>query len=192
MIITRSVPVASLTKTSRAVMMIEPAGPSQTVSPVLGEIHKIVSEWELAQLAKVRPLIFGFNGQTTIKDCLKMLEKKVAEYDIIKKFTMGAKHFVKHMQFIKWPDHATPASAEYFIEFVCNVRKSYLPGPLIVHCRAGVGRTGVFPCLDVVFYGERQVTHMRQQRRGVIQTKEQYSFCYKVVLEVLQKLFTLG
>ncbi|XP_058527750.1 tyrosine-protein phosphatase non-receptor type 20 isoform X9 [Ochotona princeps] len=105
------------------------------------------------------------------------------------------------MQFIKWPDHGTPASAEYFIKFVRYVRKSHLTGPLVVHCSAGVGRTGVFLCLDVVFCAIEKnysfsisniVAQMREQRYGMIQTKEQYSFCYEVVLEVLQKLFTLG
>ncbi|ELR52893.1 Tyrosine-protein phosphatase non-receptor type 20, partial [Bos mutus] len=71
-------------------------------------------------------------------------------FQVVKKST-GASHFVKHLQFTNWPDHGTPASAEGFIKYVRYVRKSHLTGPVVVHCSAGVGRTGVFLCVDVVF-----------------------------------------
>uniref|UniRef100_A0A667HKB1 Protein tyrosine phosphatase non-receptor type 20 n=1 Tax=Lynx canadensis TaxID=61383 RepID=A0A667HKB1_LYNCA len=104
----------------------ELAGPSQTVPPQLHGIQ-IVSERELAQLAHVRPLIFSFHEQLTIKDCFNVLEKKVAEFEILQEFMFNIKNIV---------------------------------------------------------------AQMREQRYGMIQTKEQYCFCYKVVLEVLQKILT--
>ncbi|XP_055209020.1 tyrosine-protein phosphatase non-receptor type 20 isoform X12 [Gorilla gorilla gorilla] len=64
----------------------EAAGPSQTLSPLLSDTRKIVSEGELDQLAQIRPLIFNFHEQTAIKDCLKILEKKTAAYDIMQEF----------------------------------------------------------------------------------------------------------
>ncbi|XP_034518726.1 tyrosine-protein phosphatase non-receptor type 20 isoform X6 [Ailuropoda melanoleuca] len=112
----------------------------------------------------------------------------------------GSSHIVKHLQFTSWPDHGTPASVDGFIKYVRYVRKSHLTGPILVHCSAGVGRTGVFLCVDVVFCAIEKnfpfnikniVTQMREQRYGMIQTKEQYFFCYKVVLQVLKKLLTL-
>uniref|UniRef100_A0ABI7WF18 Protein tyrosine phosphatase non-receptor type 20 n=1 Tax=Felis catus TaxID=9685 RepID=A0ABI7WF18_FELCA len=176
----------------------ELAGPSQTVPPQLHGIQ-IVSERELAQLAHVRPLIFSFREQLTIKDCFNVLEKKVAEFEILQEFMTGTSHFIKHLQFTNWPDHGTPAPVDGFIKYVRYVRKSHLTGPVLVHCSAGVGRTGVFLCVDVVFCAIEKnfpfnikniVAQMREQRSGMIQTKEQYCFCYKVVLEVLQKILT--
>uniref|UniRef100_A0A673SPH7 Protein tyrosine phosphatase non-receptor type 20 n=1 Tax=Suricata suricatta TaxID=37032 RepID=A0A673SPH7_SURSU len=176
----------------------ELAGPSQPVPPQI-HVMQIVSEGELAQLAHVRPLVFNFHEQSTIKDCFKVLEKKVAEYEILQEFMTGTSHFVKHLQFINWPDHGTPASVDGFIKYVRYVRKSHLTGPVLVHCSAGVGRTGVFMCVDVVFCAIEKnfpfnikniVSQMREQRYGMVQTKEQYCFCYKVVLEVLKKLLT--
>ncbi|XP_074203830.1 tyrosine-protein phosphatase non-receptor type 20 isoform X2 [Camelus bactrianus] len=120
-------------------------------------------------------------------------------FQVVRKST-GTSHFVKHLQFTSWPDHGIPASAEGFIKYVRYVRKSHLTGPVLVHCSAGVGRTGVFLCMDVVFHAiERNfpfnimniVGQMREQRCGMIQTKEQYIFCYKIVHEVLHKLLTL-
>ncbi|XP_028734189.1 tyrosine-protein phosphatase non-receptor type 20 isoform X3 [Peromyscus leucopus] len=116
-------------------------------------------------------------------------------------FHTGMSHCVKHLQFTKWPDHGTPVSADFFIKYVRYVRKSHITGPLIVHCSAGVGRTGVLICVDVVFCAIEKnysfnilniVTQMRKQRQGMIQTKEQYHFCYEVVVEVLQNLLTLS
>ncbi|KAG3264993.1 protein tyrosine phosphatase, non-receptor type 20 [Ictidomys tridecemlineatus] len=92
----------------------------------------------------------------------------------------GTSHSVKHLQFTNWPDHGTPTSADDFIKYVRYVRKSHLTGPIVVHCSAGVGRTGVFICVDAVFCAieknfsfsfENIVTQMREQRSGMIQTK---------------------
>ncbi|XP_021555955.1 tyrosine-protein phosphatase non-receptor type 20 isoform X2 [Mirounga angustirostris] len=49
----------------------------------------------------------------------------------------------------------------------------------------------IFHVVKKSFNIKNIVTQMREQRYGMIQTKEQYFFCYKVVLEVLQKLLTL-
>nr|XP_010338879.1 tyrosine-protein phosphatase non-receptor type 20 isoform X2 [Saimiri boliviensis boliviensis]XP_010338880.1 tyrosine-protein phosphatase non-receptor type 20 isoform X2 [Saimiri boliviensis boliviensis] len=120
-------------------------------------------------------------------------------FQVVEKST-GTIHSVKQLQFTKWPDHGTPASADSFIAYVRYARKSHLTGPMIVHCSAGIGRTGVFLCADVVFCAIVKncsfnimdiVAQMREQRSGMVQTKEQYHFCYSIVLEVLRKLLTL-
>lgn len=64
---------------------------------------------------------------------------------------MDTSHLVKQLQFVNWLDHGTPASADDFIKFVPYVRKSHQTGPILAHCSAGIGRTGVLLCGDVVF-----------------------------------------
>ncbi|KAJ8418163.1 hypothetical protein AAFF_G00138720 [Aldrovandia affinis] len=120
---------------------------------------------------------------------IKMVEKKT-----------GHTHLVKHMKFPTWPDHGTPHSSEQLVRFIRYMRAAHARGPVIVHCSAGIGRAGVLICTDVILgLIERDlsinvsdiVKEMRLQRYGMIQTKEQYLFCYKVWLEVLQSILIL-
>ncbi|KAF4090352.1 hypothetical protein AMELA_G00050820 [Ameiurus melas] len=112
----------------------------------------------------------------------------------------GATHFVKHLKFTTWPDHSTPRSSKQLVHFIRYMRAVHLNGPITVHCSAGIGRAGVLICTDVILgLIERDLTinvseivkEMRLQRHGMIQTKEQYVFCYKVWLDVLQSISLL-
>ncbi|XP_043912687.1 tyrosine-protein phosphatase non-receptor type 13-like [Protopterus annectens] len=109
-------------------------------------------------------------------------------------------HYVKQLQFTTWPDHGTPTSSEHLVQFVHFMRKFHQSGPVVVHCSAGVGRTGVLICADVLlkiiendisFNIMEIVKSMRHQRYGMVQTKEQYKYCYKFALEVLHILQSL-
>ena len=60
---------------------------------------------------------------------------------------------VTHMHYTAWPDHGLPQNAMSLISFIGRVRKEHpvsLDQPLLVHCSAGVGRTGTFILLDRV------------------------------------------
>ncbi|XP_066549290.1 FERM and PDZ domain-containing protein 2 [Amia ocellicauda] len=120
---------------------------------------------------------------------IKMVEKET-----------GDTHLVKHLKFTTWPDHGTPRSSEHLVRFICYMRAVHKHGPVIVHCSAGIGRAGVLICSDVILSQIENdlsinvsdiVKEMRQQRYGMIQTKEQYLFCYRLWLEVLQSILLL-
>ena len=101
---------------------------------------------------------------------------------------------VKHFQFTAWPDHGVPDHPTPFLMFLRRVRSANPvdSGPIVVHCSAGVGRTGCYIVLDAMLerlrheksvdiYGH--VTCLRAQRNYMVQTEDQYTFCYDAVLE---------
>ncbi len=105
---------------------------------------------------------------------------------------------VRQFQFMDWPEQGVPKSGEGFIDFIGQVHKTKeqfgQEGPITVHCSAGVGRTGVFVALSLVL--ERMqyegvvdvfqtVRALRTQRPAMVQTEDQYQFCYRAALEYL-------
>ncbi|KAM5194051.1 tyrosine-protein phosphatase non-receptor type 13 isoform 2-T2 [Mantella aurantiaca] len=111
----------------------------------------------------------------------------------------GEKRHVAHLNFTAWPDHDTPTNPNQLLTFISYMRHIYRSGPIITHCSAGIGRSGTLICIDVLlgliskdleFSISELVRTMRLQRHGMIQTEEQYLFCYKVILYILKKLQT--
>uniref|UniRef100_A0A8D8LSC0 protein-tyrosine-phosphatase n=1 Tax=Cacopsylla melanoneura TaxID=428564 RepID=A0A8D8LSC0_9HEMI len=105
---------------------------------------------------------------------------------------------LRQFQLIDWPEQGVPKSGDGFIDFIGQVHKTKeqfgQDGPITVHCSAGVGRTGVFITLSIVL--ERMqyegvidlfqtVRILRTQRPAMVQTEEQYQFCYHAALEYL-------
>ncbi|KAH0618984.1 hypothetical protein JD844_018577 [Phrynosoma platyrhinos] len=98
---------------------------------------------------------------------------------------------VKHIVFSSWPDQKTPESAKTLLHLIWEVEKiqkaSESMGPIVVHCSAGIGRTGCFiaaqiGCQQLKDKGEADilgiVCQLRIDRGGMIQTSEQYQFLH--------------
>ncbi|XP_063279150.1 uncharacterized protein LOC134564302 isoform X3 [Prinia subflava] len=104
---------------------------------------------------------------------------------------------VEQFHYLLWPDHGVPRNPSQLLYLVEVVNKRVLEapaGPVLVHCSAGIGRTGTFIALDFLLKmgkteGKVDVFHcvqqLREQRVSMVQTKEQYSFLYEALLEGL-------
>ncbi|NXK87508.1 PTPRK phosphatase, partial [Formicarius rufipectus] len=104
---------------------------------------------------------------------------------------------VEQFHYLLWPDHRVPRNTSQLLCLVAVVNKRVLEapaGPVLVHCSAGIGRTGTFIALDFLLKmgkaeGKVDVFHcvqqLREQRVSMVQTKEQYTFLYEAVLEGL-------
>ncbi|XP_066037075.1 receptor-type tyrosine-protein phosphatase kappa-like isoform X1 [Chamaea fasciata] len=104
---------------------------------------------------------------------------------------------VEQFHYLLWPDHGVPRNPSQLLCLVKVVNKRVLEapgGPVLVHCSAGIGRTGTFIALDFLLkMGKaegkvdvfRCVQQLREQRVNMVQTKEQYSFLYETLLEGL-------
>ncbi|XP_069341637.1 tyrosine-protein phosphatase non-receptor type 13 isoform X7 [Eulemur rufifrons] len=109
----------------------------------------------------------------------------------------GEVRHISHLNFTAWPDHDTPARPDDLLTFISYMRHIHRSGPIITHCSAGIGRSGTLICIDVVlglitqdldFDISDLVRCMRLQRHGMVQTEDQYIFCYQVILYVLTRL----
>eukprot|EP00730_Choanoeca_flexa_P004587 TRINITY_DN11741_c1_g1_i1.p1 TRINITY_DN11741_c1_g1~~TRINITY_DN11741_c1_g1_i1.p1 ORF type:complete len:1538 (+),score=425.01 TRINITY_DN11741_c1_g1_i1:39-4616(+) len=101
-------------------------------------------------------------------------------------------HFVKHMQLKSWPDYGVPKSTRSVLRCLEVARdiKARHTEPIVVHCSAGVGRTGIILAVDIgidlMLSGKRAdlsiiVDQMRRDRGGMVQTFEQYEFAFKAL-----------
>ncbi|KAH3747177.1 hypothetical protein DPMN_181598 [Dreissena polymorpha] len=127
-----------------------------------------------------------------------LYHNSLADFDVrsllMEDTSNGDTRIVHHLHYTTWPDHGTPTVARPLLQCM---RLSHLlrsEGPLVVHCSAGIGRSGTFIAIDLAlahvensmqFDIMELVTELRRQRQGMIQTRDQYVFCYTACVEAL-------
>ncbi|KAL7380804.1 hypothetical protein ABVT39_024347 [Epinephelus coioides] len=124
----------------------------------------------------------------------------------IKHLLTGQERTVWHLQYTDWPDHGCPEDFKGFLTYleeIQSVRRhtnsisdpKNTNLPVLVHCSAGVGRTGVvilseimIACLEhnEVLDVPKYLFKLRTQRMMMVQTLSQYTFVYKVLTEYLR------
>ncbi|XP_034386406.1 protein tyrosine phosphatase receptor type Fa isoform X8 [Cyclopterus lumpus] len=131
--------------------------------------------------------------QVTMLDTVELATYSVRTFALYKNGS-SEKREVRQFQFMAWPDHGVPEYPTPTLAFLRRVKACNPPdaGPMVVHCSAGVGRTGCFIVIEATLermkheksadiYGH--VTCMRAQRNYMVQTEDQYIFIHEALLE---------
>ncbi|KAG8593564.1 hypothetical protein GDO81_000878 [Engystomops pustulosus] len=135
---------------------------------------------------------------------------KLSHLDLFNKQTNESRS-VAHYQYMSWPDFGVPKSASAMLDFRAQVKQHQAMAvqalgsewtghpagpPIVIHCSAGIGRTGTFCTLDICLSRLENigtvdvlqtVKRMRTQRAFSIQTWDQYYFCYMAIIEYAQR-----
>ncbi|XP_043103680.1 tyrosine-protein phosphatase non-receptor type 18 isoform X2 [Puntigrus tetrazona] len=112
---------------------------------------------------------------------------------------------VHHFQYTAWPDHGIPDMPDGILGMMelARQKQGNQTDPVVIHCSAGCGRTGVICAVDYVndlLLTERiqedfnifdLVLELRRQRTSVVQTKEQYAFVFHTVAQMFQKVLEM-
>uniref|UniRef100_A0AAZ1XKE4 protein-tyrosine-phosphatase n=1 Tax=Oreochromis aureus TaxID=47969 RepID=A0AAZ1XKE4_OREAU len=122
----------------------------------------------------------------------------IRDFDI-KNVKTAETRAVRHFHFTAWPDHGVPETTELLISFRHLVREHMNQysrhSPTVVHCSAGVGRTGTFIAIDrLIFQIERENTvdvfgivhDLRMHRPLMVQTEDQYVFLNQCALDIIR------
>lgn len=123
---------------------------------------------------------------------IELIKEEETEIGILRTFILSYNKKLRniyHFQYTKWSDHQEPSDSEHINKLIEYMEKYSTTVP-IIHCSAGVGRSGTFIACNILKdYPDtnilRLVEHFRTQRVKMVQTEEQYKFLYsysKIIL----------
>nr|XP_048696158.1 tyrosine-protein phosphatase non-receptor type 2 isoform X2 [Caretta caretta] len=135
--------------------------------------------------------------------CVKLVSEDIKSYYTVhllqlENINSGESRMISHYHYTTWPDFGVPESPASFLNFLFKVRESgsLSPehGPAIIHCSAGIGRSGTFSLVDtcLVLMEKKDpssvdikqvLLDMRKYRMGLIQTPDQLRFSYMAIIE---------
>lgn len=111
---------------------------------------------------------------------------------------------IYHAHYLKWPDHGIPSSTKDALAFLEQVEYyrqiTMTKAPILLHCSAGIGRTGTFCAIDIGIkkYLEKKiidipstVVKMRTERAGSVQTEDQYLFAHLALMDYIKQQVAL-
>uniref|UniRef100_A0A4W4EFM2 protein-tyrosine-phosphatase n=1 Tax=Electrophorus electricus TaxID=8005 RepID=A0A4W4EFM2_ELEEL len=110
--------------------------------------------------------------------------------------------FIWQYQYLSWPDHGVPVEPGGVLSFLTEVnfrqQAFHDTGPMIIHCSAGIGRTGTIVVIDMLIETisskgvdcdidiQKCIQMVREQRSGMVQTEAQYRFIYLAVKQHIE------
>lgn len=158
-----------------------------------------------------KPLVYG-NFSVTVKKIKTIIADTLVYRKIIVK-TNNWLRVINHLHFIGWPDFDVP-DVDQFLK-LCTLVNEIVPdqdnlskNPIIVHCSAGIGRSGTFCVVHKIINTLQNnssqnnssqnnslqinltqiVYDLRNDRSFLVQTPEQFEFCYKAIIEAIKRL----
>uniref|UniRef100_A0A8C7I6C6 Receptor-type tyrosine-protein phosphatase alpha n=1 Tax=Oncorhynchus kisutch TaxID=8019 RepID=A0A8C7I6C6_ONCKI len=137
------------------------------------------------------------NIRVSVEDMMVLVDYTIRKFCIQQVGDVGGKkpqRLVTQFHFTSWPDFGVPFTPIGMLKFLKKVKtcNPQYAGPIVVHCSAGVGRTGTFIVIDAMLdmmNTERKVdvfgfvTRIRAQRCQMVQTDMQYVFIFQAMLE---------
>lgn len=148
-----------------------------------------------------------WNDESTldITETLKIIplsKQKYSDY-LIRRFQLensqtGESRTILHFHFVAWKDFLAPEQPSWLLRFIKRVNEHHYPeqGPIVVHCSAGVGRTGTFIAIDKLICEINDgassinifecVSKLRHQRNYLVQSVKQYVFVYRAIMEFVE------
>ncbi|XP_076062887.1 protein tyrosine phosphatase 10D [Oratosquilla oratoria] len=140
-----------------------------------------------------QPVYYG-DIQVTILNESRFPDWNISEFRMCKG---GLYRSILHFHFTTWPDFGVPDPPQTLVRFVRAFRERVIPDqkPIVVHCSAGVGRSGTFIALDRILHSIRTIDQvdiygivyeMRKERVWMVQTEQQYICIHQCLLAVLE------